>query len=275
MQAHAKFEDFKAALPPGVPEKIDSVLSALAGSLPSDAERAILYRIAHALKMPPTDTTFSILAALHVYLRMYEQIPGQIGEITEKALGQHKEALNRDAQQIMSDAANKTVNDMAGQVGKMANQVATSVAGAEKARAVAYATKVGAIGAIVVAVLFGILGYGFRVIIEAEKLNIAREARQVAEARSVEAEAKADQAQKNAMEEAEKVIKAANAAAGWAATPQGRLAHRFFVELGGEHTVKCSADTWEIRGNKTEKWCIPKRRDIFGGKVEEYGWRIP
>lgn len=103
------------ALPPETRQKIDSALEALAQSLPSDKERAILYRVAHTLKLSPTDTVFSIMAALNYYLQLYQMIPGKIvnagGEVIKA--GQTVDGLIRAATKETLTEHRKTLVDQA------------------------------------------------------------------------------------------------------------------------------------------------------------------
>lgn len=121
-----------AALPVEARRKIDSAFEALSQSLPTDQERLILYRVAHTLKLNPTDTHFSILAAMHYYLQLYGIIPDKIikagGEViaagrevdliirtaTKETLSEHKETLSAQSDLI----AQQTRKDLIGMLGQ-------------------------------------------------------------------------------------------------------------------------------------------------------------
>lgn len=131
-----------AALPPEARRKIDNAFEALAQSLPSDRERLILYRVAHTLKLNPTDTHFSILAAMHYYLQLYGMIPDKIiqagGEIieagnqvdeairkaTRETLSEHKETLNAQSSLIAEQTRKDLVCMLAHATARMADNVA-------------------------------------------------------------------------------------------------------------------------------------------------------
>jgi len=81
-----------AALPEEHREKINNAFEGLTQQRPSTRDQAVLYRVVHTLKLNPTDTVFSVLAALHYYLQLYEKIPEKIGEL--------RHGLNRSADGI-------------------------------------------------------------------------------------------------------------------------------------------------------------------------------
>lgn len=135
-----------AALPVESQRKIDSAFEALSQSLPSDKERIILYRVAHTLKLNPTDTHFSVMAALHYYLQLYQTIPNLIvragGEVVEagktvdtairkatrEAITEHKQALENQAKLVSFDSQ-KALIEM---VGKTAQIIAGDSAAAQR-----------------------------------------------------------------------------------------------------------------------------------------------
>jgi hypothetical protein len=112
------------ALPSEARKKIDSAFEALSQSLPTDKERIILYRIAHALKLNPNDTHFSIMAAMHYYLQLYQMIPEKIARAGEYAVNNARES-SRLAQ---IESAAKFQVELSGAVAKTLNQVASAVA---------------------------------------------------------------------------------------------------------------------------------------------------
>lgn len=126
-----------AALPSDARKKIDNAFDALAGSLPSDKERLILYRVANALKLNPTDTHFSILAAMHYYLQLYQMIPDRIVDAgaqiiaagntvdetirkaTREALTEHSRALDAQTELL----AAKTRSDLIGVISQAVQKI--------------------------------------------------------------------------------------------------------------------------------------------------------
>jgi len=129
-----------AGLPDDARKKIDNAFEALAQALPSDRERLILYRVATALKLNPTDTHFSVMAAMHYYLQLYQVIPDKISEAGGKiilageevdaalrrtlseTLTQHTSTLNAQSELL----AQKTRADLIGVVGDAAQKIAKS-----------------------------------------------------------------------------------------------------------------------------------------------------
>lgn len=131
-----------AALPVEARRKIDNAFEALSQSLPTDQERLILYRVAHTLKLNPTDTHFSILAAMHYYLQLYGTIPDKIigaaGKVieagnqvdvairnaTRETLSEHKETLSAQSNLI----AQQTRKDLLGMLGQATARMADNMA---------------------------------------------------------------------------------------------------------------------------------------------------
>lgn len=127
-----------SALPIETQKKIDSAFEALSQSLPSDKERLILYRVVTALKLNPTDTHFSIMAAMHYYLQLYQVIPDKIvnagGKViaagrevdavlrkaTQETLTEHTKALEAQAELF----AQKTRADLIAVFGEVAHKIA-------------------------------------------------------------------------------------------------------------------------------------------------------
>lgn len=131
-------EEILAALPIETRKKIDCAFEALSQSLPSDKERLILYRVVTALKLNTTDTHFSILAAMHYYLQLYQMIPDKIvnagGKViaagrevdavlrkaTQETLTEHTKALEAQAGLF----AQKTRTDLIAVFGEVAHKIA-------------------------------------------------------------------------------------------------------------------------------------------------------
>lgn len=97
--SHLSDSEIMAALPAETRQKIDSAFEALSQSLPTDRERLILYRVATALKLSPTDTHFSVLAAMHYYLQLYQAIPDKIANAGRAVItaGREVDAILREA----------------------------------------------------------------------------------------------------------------------------------------------------------------------------------
>lgn len=142
-----------AALPDESRKKINNAFEALSQSSPSPTEQAILYRVAHTLKLNPTDTVFSVVAAMHYYLQLYQTIPDKIakagGEIREAGAGvdaairkatretltEHAGALNAQAVLMAEKNQQALIRD----VGKIAQRIAGNTAAAERQKSFTWA----------------------------------------------------------------------------------------------------------------------------------------
>lgn len=136
--------EIRAALPAESRQKIDSAFEALSQSLPSDKERMILYRVAHTLKLQPTDTVFSIMSALHMYSKLYDQIP-------EKILGTLKTAKETADTIILQSAYEAQVN--------LTHAVKTAAADVASATATKAAFKWVAVGLVIASIFTIISGW--------------------------------------------------------------------------------------------------------------------
>lgn len=253
-----------AALPAESRKKIDTAFEALSQSMPSDKERIILYRVAHTLKLNPTDTHFSVMAALHYYLQLYQTIPDKIIKAGNEEIGKHIQNLKGTAEREMAIARDKVIDELAQKVGGMAQQLAGDAAAAEKAHAISFAAKWVSVGVFSCAVVFGGVGYGLRLITDEVNLNTARKAVAAADERTAAAE-------KQALDDIEAVKKSI----GWVGTVQGQIAKKFFDSGSGQVAASCDSPVWDVVINSDGKFCVPKRRDLFTGDNSKYGWKIP
>jgi hypothetical protein len=182
-----------------------------------------------------------------------------------------KEVINSlpgAADREMQRAGKAEISAMSVEVGRMAQRLAGDAAAAEKAHAIALATKWTATGVIACAVVFGGTGYGLRVLTDAANISIARN--NVAST-NVKAAAAITAAEKKSSDE----IDATRRNAGWAGTAEGRLAKKFFDSGAGHIAATCDSPVWEVRQGSDGKYCIPKRRNMIGGDTAFYGWKIP
>lgn len=142
-----------AALPVESRQKINNAFEALSQSLPSPAEQATLYRVVHTLKLNQTDSVFSFVSALHLYLQLYQTIPDKIakagGEIrqvgadvdaairkaTHETLTEHAGALKVQAELVAAQNQKALIRD----VGKIAQQIAGNTAAAERHKSFVWA----------------------------------------------------------------------------------------------------------------------------------------
>lgn len=261
-----------AALPIEARKKIDSAFEALSQSLPSDRERVILYRVAHTLKLNPTDTHFSVMAALHYYLQLYQMIPDKIGRAGVESLKDHSLALKVQAELVMAESqkslietARKSVSDIAStEIARVAEQLAGDVTARERNKFFWLA----AVAMVINAFVFGGTGYALRM--AADSINMSTAVAKVSEANERSNTAIAA-AEKRAFDE----IDATRKSNGWLGTDEGRLAMRFFDVGGGFIAAKCNSPVWDIIITEDGKFCVPRRRDLMGGDKNKYGWKIP
>lgn len=272
-----------AALPVEARQKIDTAFEALSQSLPSDKERIILYRVASTLKLNPTDTHFSVMAAMHYYLQLYQEIPSKIEKASAERLKEFSSSLKNTAAHEMEMARDSVISELSKKVGGIAQNIAGDAAAAERDKAFWRA----AVGVLACSIIFGGTGYVLRM--SAEKLMLVNAAEQIQAANS-----RADAAVETATKRAEAEIAdfrkmavnefaAVRKSAGWAGTEEGLLAKQFFDSGAGLIAVKCSSKKWEIinrpkepGSEKIQKWCVPKSRPLFGwDDEEEHGWKIP
>jgi len=253
-----------AALPVESRKKIDSAFEALSQSLASDKEKIILYRVAHTLKLNPTDTHFSVMAALHYYLQLYQVIPDKIAKAGDEKLKGHINDLKKASENEMAKARDTVICELSEKVGKIARQLACEAAAAERNRSFYFA---GA-AIFVCSIIFGGTGYVVRMAADALSINaLKNEVTQI----NMQADAAVAAAKKKASDD----INVAQKNAGWAGTAEGRLAKQFFDSGAGHIAATCDSPVWKIRDLQDGKYCVPKRRPIFRGDENEYGWKIP
>lgn len=158
-----------AALPVESRQKINNAFEALSQSSPSPAEQVILYRVAHTLKLNPTDTVFSVMAAMHYYLQLYQTIPTKIEKVgggirqagfdvaeairraTKETLTEHAGALKVQAELIVAQSQQVLIRD----VGKIAQKLAGDAAAVERHNSLVKASVFASIGVIFCAFIFG------------------------------------------------------------------------------------------------------------------------
>ena len=145
----------------------------------------------------------------------------------------------------------------------------------EKSEEKNYLIKWSVIGVAVCAVIFG--GGGYLVGRATDTISISNAKAELKEANdrasaAVEAsKAAAADFEKRLTDETQKI----RAGGGWAASPTGQLAKRFFDDGWGEVAAKCKSPVWDIKKTEKGTFCVPKRRDILGGDGNQYGWKIP
>lgn len=208
-----------------------------------------------------------ILAAFYVNLATLGEALKHAECIQESIKGVIN-SLPASADREMQRAGDAALRTLSSEVGRIAQRLAGDAAAAEKGKAIALAVKWTAAGVLACAVVFGGVGYGIRMLADEANLSIARHNLQVAKASS---EADIAAAEKKASDE----INAIQKNSGWIGTEEGRLAKKFFDIGAGSIAAKCDSPSWEIVDGKDGKFCVPKRRDLFGGDGNKYGWKIP
>lgn len=181
-----------------------------------------------------------------------------------EAIATTEKLIAATATQEMQKAGDATLKALSETVGRIAQQLAGDAAAAEKANAISFATRWVTVGVIACSVVFFGLGYGVRMLSDEINLNTAREKVSEANALAESAQAKA-----------ESDIAAFRQSMGWLGSQEGQLAKRFFDSGAGAIAANCNQPTWEMVQGSDGKYCIPKRRDLFGGEKERYGWKIP
>ncbi|PIX03950.1 MAG: hypothetical protein COZ20_01700 [Gallionellales bacterium CG_4_10_14_3_um_filter_54_96] len=211
-----------AALPVESRKKIDSAFEALSQSLPSDKEKIILYRVAHTLKLNPTDTHFSVMAALHYYLQLYQVIPDKIAKAGDEQLKGHINNLKKAAENEMAKARDAVICELSKKVGEIAQQLAGDAATAERNRSFYFA------GAAIFscALIFGGTGYAVRMAADALSINTLKNAVTEANTQADAAVAAAEKKQVTKLSKSEKM------AAGLAQKRVARPKH-FLIAGGG------------------------------------------
>lgn len=253
------------ALPAESRHRIDSAFEALAQSQPSDRERLILYRVAHTLKLNPTDTHFSVMAAMHYYLQLYQLIPDKIVQASGSAMADHVSTLKAQADLIVSESkgalidmvrksVSETVSDV---VSQAAVRISADRVAAERNKFFWLATA----ATVICALVFGGTGYTLRMTSDAVNVSSAKE--------------RADRSIAAAQQMARDEIETARRNSGWVGTSEGRLAKAFFDSGGGLIAARCNSPVWEVVETSGGRYCVPKRRDLFSVDDKQYGWKIP
>ena len=226
------------------------------------------------------------LGQLH---QQVKQLPGAVAEALRPTRSMLADAQTKLELQLASlpgaaDKEAKRANDavisgLGKEVGRIAQQIAGNAAEATAAKSRTEAARWQA-GALLVGLAVGAIGTYLAVSgAHAINMSTARDRVAAAELRAetAEAEAKkrADEAIAEITEKSGAAVAAVSARNTWAASATGQLAKRFFDSGAGSIAATCKSPVWEIKETQNGKFCVPKRRDIFGGGTDEYGWKIP
>lgn len=199
----------------------------------------------------------------------------EIEKLSASAISKASETFKELANNEMKLAGDSAIAALSGEVGKIAQKIAGDAADSE--RYYARNKAVGFVGAVVLltALIFGGTGYLYATSMTASHLNAAE--RDLAQANLLLGNANKQVDEKTAILKKNYLaeIEGIRDASGWAGSPTGQLAKKFFDLGDGASAATCKSDTWEIIDIKKDKWCVPKRRDLIGGNTEKFGWKIP
>lgn len=203
-----------------------------------------------------------------------------------------------DQIKILYEDSLRDIRELTGRLEKISSEINSSAASAssihmmnisdapetERNNSVLKVTGFAFASLLLCAVLFGGGGYLVGAATKTNEVSLASERARVAEAELAAVSTKANKSveestatlTKQYLGEIEKV----RTAAGWAQTPDGRLAKKFFDLGDGAIAARCSADTWkEVEQKDNSIMCVPNRRgifEIFGeDNAKRYGWKIP
>lgn len=176
----------------------------------------------------------------------------------EKAIGQIKPA----AEHATAKAAGAAIDALSGKVADTANAIARFSAQAERAKATTIAASICAVAALTI---------GAGAFYAGKIFGSASSAHELA-AMKIAMEKQAQETAKQ-IEEVEK-------AAGWVATPAGKLAKQFADANGSyfKKIARCEADGWQIIKQNGEPMCYPKFTKpglLSNDEPTAYGWRMP
>lgn len=135
--------------------------------------------------------------------------------------------------------------------------------------------KLATAGVVICAAIFGGAGYLVGSASNAIDLTNVKSDLKSANAAVEESKTAAADFEKRLAEEKKKI----GTAAGWAGTPEGKIAKAFFDSGWGIRAATCNNKNWEIEvikqaNGKTVKQCVLKAAPIFGD-APRTGWEIP
>lgn len=204
-------------------------------------------------------------------------VPDEISK-TETIVSGLRSSLPGLADKEMKRASGAAIEGLAGRVAGIANKIAGDTAADERNKS--YIRAVGFLSALLLVegLVFGGGGYFLTRASAAFIVNIAEknlaEANLLLENEKKRVDEKIAELEKKSANEIQKN----QAAIGWAATPNGRLAKVFFENGGGLIAATCNAKYLEKEiDSKKKTWCHAKRPEFFGGEDNKFtsAWRIP
>jgi hypothetical protein len=204
-------------------------------------------------------------------------VPLEISK-TETIVSGLRNSLPGLADKEMKRAGEAAIEALAGRIAGIAHKIAGDTAADERNKS--YIRAVGFLSALllVASLVFGGGGYFLTRASAALIVKIAE--KDLAEANLLLENEKKRVDEKIAELETKSAAEIArnNAATGWAATPNGRLAKAFFDMGDGKAVATCGGTYLEKQIDSEKKtWCYAKRPELFGGKDNEVKdrWRIP
>lgn len=218
------------------------------------------YRIQVQDNDPILATFYINLATLQEALKHAEHVQNIAKDVINSLPG----AANKEMQR----AADQVLLKLSSEIGLLAQRIAKDAAHAEKASAISTATKWSLTGLLISAITFGGLGYVVRMWADDARLRVAN-------FMVTEVQEKADQKIVLIKQQAREEIELMRKTIGWLGTEKGMLAKHFFDDGGGIDAATCNSPVWKIYHTKNGNYCVPDRRNLFGGDTNLYGWKLP
>lgn len=197
---------------------------------------------------------------------------------TETIVSGLRNSLPGLADKEMKRAGDAAIEALAERVAEIANKIAGDTAADERNKSYIRALGFLSVLLLVAGLVFGSVGYfltraSAALIVRIAEKNLA-EANLLLENEKKRVDEKIVELEKRSAAE----IARNNAAIGWTATPNGRLAKAFFDMGDGKAVATCTGPHLEKEIDSEKKtWCYAKRPELFGGKDNEIKdrWRIP
>ena len=230
----------------------------------SDLKQMIYRESGYRIQVQDNDP---ILATFYINLAILQEALKQAEHIQSVAKDTIS-SLPGAADNEMQRAADKVLLSLSEELARIAQNIANSSTQIERAKAVSTATKWSITGLLISGITFSVIGYAVRM--WADDANL-----QSANMMVTAIQGKADQRIALIKQQTRDEIDQLKKSIGWAGTEQGMLAKRFFENGGGIDAATCNSPVWKIYQTKSGKYCVPDRRDLFGGNTNLYGWKLP
>lgn len=201
---------------------------------------------------------------------MATQIMGELDGLTKmidhlnEELKTRMEDLPLVADRVMIAAGKKAVGELSKEVAEIARKIAGDTALATRDMARLKAILASGLIIFATGILFYSAGYTYANSAAKNKITAA-------ESKLAASELRVDQKIVGLVNDSETEIAKIRAAAGWAGTPNGKLAYNFFVNGDGVGVVNCNSPTWKKTQIKNRNFCYPQPKPLFGDE-DGYGW---